>query len=87
MYQKLSLTKAVTKFNLKCCTGYKLLIYCGRHYLLMVREGGLQIHILESILKQNCKDKNHIQLSLGPSILPYNLQLLVYESRTQLIPC
>ena len=53
----------------------------GIIYWWSEKEEGLQIHILESTLKQNCTDKNHFQLFLGPSILLYNLQL-VYESRT-----
>ena len=69
LYQKMLLTKAGSKFKLKCSTVYKLLIYCARHYLLIVCEQGLQIHPLESKLKRNCKDSYHFQLSLGPSIL------------------
>ena len=76
LYQKMLLTKAGSKFKLKCSTVYKLLIYCARHYLLIVCEQDLQIHLLGSILKRNCKDNYHFQLSLGPSILLYNPQLV-----------
>ena len=56
--------------------GMKLLIYFAKHYLLIVCEQDLLIHLLESVLKRNCKDNYHFQLSLGPSILLYNPQLV-----------